>query len=391
MSVSCSFNSGVSLVTGGGGYVGNKLCLELLKNRGYKQVIAFDVFFTVQEEVEGLVKIKGDVCDFDDVVKVVSDSLPCVIFHLASYGMSGREMRNKTRIEAVNISGTQNILRASIQSGVQSLVYTSTYNVVFGGQEIRNGNESLPYFPLHKHVDHYSRTKAIAEEVLLSANGTPLSRGGNLKVCALRCAGIYGEGEQRHLPRIVSYIERGLFCFTYGDRDNLVDYLHVDNFVMAHCLAADALIKNTSSVIGKPFYISDGNPVNSFLFFKPLVDGLGYSFPSIHLPLSLAYYIAYMIELLDGIVGKYIYSFTPFLTRAEVLKTGVTHYFSIQASAKHLGYQPETKDLKNVVDWFKNRGHGKKKQSMTFQSTILVVAMVIAIWCVLLSLLPVIF
>ena len=42
------------------------------------------------------------------------------------------------------------LYKASIQTGVQSLVYTSTYNVVFGGQEIRNGNESLPYFPLHK-------------------------------------------------------------------------------------------------------------------------------------------------------------------------------------------------------------------------------------------------
>ena len=46
--------------------------------------------------------------------------------------------------------GTLVLYKASIQTGVQSLVYTSTYNVVFGGQEIRNGNESLPYFPLHK-------------------------------------------------------------------------------------------------------------------------------------------------------------------------------------------------------------------------------------------------
>lgn len=29
-------------------------------------------------------------------------------------------------------------------------MYTSTYNVVFGGQEIPNGDETLPYFPLHK-------------------------------------------------------------------------------------------------------------------------------------------------------------------------------------------------------------------------------------------------
>ena len=30
------------------------------------------------------------------------------------------------------------------------LVYTSTYNVVFGGQVIRNGDETLPYLPLEK-------------------------------------------------------------------------------------------------------------------------------------------------------------------------------------------------------------------------------------------------
>lgn len=65
-----------------------------------------------------------------------------------------------------------------------------------------------------QHVDHYSRTKAIAEQAVLAANGSLLTQKGarekgfekekrTLKTCALRCAGIYGEGEERHLPRIV--------------------------------------------------------------------------------------------------------------------------------------------------------------------------------------------
>ena len=79
-------------------------------------------------------------------------------------------------------------------------------------------------------MDHYSRTKSIAEQEVLAANGRLLAppqgekeereveeekemeelEGGGggevrrwLQTCALRCAGIYGEGEQRHLPRIV--------------------------------------------------------------------------------------------------------------------------------------------------------------------------------------------
>ncbi len=43
----------------------------------------------------------------------------------------------------------------------------------------------------------------MAEQEVLRANGRPVVGGAVLKTCALRCAGIYGEGEQRHLPRIV--------------------------------------------------------------------------------------------------------------------------------------------------------------------------------------------
>jgi hypothetical protein len=37
-----------------------------------------------------------------------------------------------------------------------------------------------------------------AEQVVLAAN----SNGSRLRTCAIRSAGIYGEGEQRHYPRI---------------------------------------------------------------------------------------------------------------------------------------------------------------------------------------------
>lgn len=54
-----------------------------------------------------------------------------------------------------------------------------------------------------QYVDHYSRTKSIAEQLVISANGNVTNDGSKLRTCSLRCAGIYGEGETRHLPRIV--------------------------------------------------------------------------------------------------------------------------------------------------------------------------------------------
>ena len=35
---------------------------------------------------------------------------------------------------------------ACLANNVRALVFTSTVNVVFGGQRIENGDESLPYF-----------------------------------------------------------------------------------------------------------------------------------------------------------------------------------------------------------------------------------------------------
>ena len=45
-------------------------------------------------------------------------------------------------------------LAGCVECGVIRLVYTSTYNVVFGGQEIKNGDESLPYLPTDKVIMH---------------------------------------------------------------------------------------------------------------------------------------------------------------------------------------------------------------------------------------------
>ena len=45
------------------------------------------------------------------------------------------------------------------------------------------------------------------------------------------------------------YIERGLFSFTYGAKDNLVDFLYADNFVQAHIKAAEALLSSESPAV----------------------------------------------------------------------------------------------------------------------------------------------
>ncbi|KAJ7315263.1 hypothetical protein OS493_038836 [Desmophyllum pertusum] len=139
-----------------------------------------------------------------------------------------------------------------------------------------------------------------------------------LKTCALRPAGIYGEGELRHLPRIVA---------------------------------------------GEAYFISDDSPVNNFEFFRPLIEGLGYTFPKLKLPITLVYMVAFLTELVHSVVGKYIYNFQPFLTRTEVYKSAVTHYFSNEERPVIiLGYNPQKYSLDGIIEHFKKKGHGRQKK-----------------------------
>ncbi|EDV27848.1 uncharacterized protein TRIADDRAFT_21456 [Trichoplax adhaerens] len=349
------------VIVGGGGYLGNKLAASL-ESFGC-DVRLFDKSTSAAIYSKSSPFIQGDVRNYHEL-KESFKGVDCV-FHVASYGMSGREQLNKKLIEEVNIDGTNNSINACIEANVKYLVYTSTTNVVFGGQPIINGDESLPYFPLEKHCDYYSKTKSIAEQAILKANGSETANGNRLLTCAIRPAGIYGEEEQRHMPRIMKLIQNGLFSFKIGPQSNLVEFVHVDNLVKAHELAAIGLSSKKNHIAaGSCYFISDGCPINNFEFFRPMFEGLGYKFPIITLPVSVMYYIAFIIELIHAFVGRYIINFQPLITRAEVYKTGVTHYFKLDKAKKELGYKPEKRNLNQIVRDYKLKGYARQGKSL---------------------------
>lgn len=345
------------VITGGGGYFGHRVGCAL--HQMGVRVVLFDVRKPAQDLPDGIQFIQGDIRSLSAVEEAFTNA-SCII-HTASYGMSGREQLQTQLTEEVNVKGTENVIQACIKKNVPRLVYTSTFNVVFGGQSIKNGDESMPYLPLNRHADNYSRTKAIAENKVLKSNGRPLAnKSGLLRTCALRSAGIYGPGEQRHLPRIINNLDQGLFIFSYGDRNNLVQFVHVDNLVSAHILAAKGLTDEKSHIAaGQAYFIADASPIDNFLFFRPFIEGLGYKFPSFRVPLFFLYFMSYLTEWLHFLIRP-IYNFQPLLTRAEVYKTGVTHYFSIDKAKKELGYEPKSFTMQEVVEWYRTRGFGKK-------------------------------
>ncbi|XP_046567960.1 short-chain dehydrogenase/reductase family 42E member 1-like [Haliotis rubra] len=409
----------IHFITGGGGYPGYSLGKKLTEE-GHR-VKLFDIREPVWDLLTGMEFIKGDIRDASAVRSAVEGV--DVVYHMASYGMSGREQLNKKLIQEVNIGGTENVLKACHDCNVTRLVYTSTYNVVFGGQEIRDGDESLPYLTEDKFTEYYSLTKMHSEKKVLGASGSQTADGSVLYTCALRLAGVYGPGEQRHIPRIVSYLEQGLVAVTYGAKDSLVDFLHVDNLVQAHMLAGRGLSENKGHIAaGQAYFICDDKPINNFQFFRPLIEGLGlpvpHCEPSTHscvlfsvmcgvcplwkylgmmtgsLPdMSVFCVAAFITEIVHSVIGRRIYNFQPLLTRTEVYKTGVTHTFSIAKAHSQLGYSPTVQnDMTEVVRYYQKMGrvyHKPRTSGLRYSIENIIIGLLIA--CLIMSLLPTVF
>lgn len=59
------------------------------------------------------------------------------------------------------------------------------------------------------------------------------------------------------------------------------------------------------------------------------------------------------------------------------MKTGVTHYFSIDKAATDIGYLPIKKNLDGVIKFFLDRGHGRKQSRSN--CSLLIVLMFVAL------------
>ncbi|KAM6423924.1 putative short-chain dehydrogenase/reductase family 42E member 2 [Liasis olivaceus] len=342
-----------TVITGGAGYFGFTLGCALAKS-GTK-VILYDVNLPIWDIPKGIILIKSDVRNFSDLYSAC-EGVDC-LFHAAAYGMTGIEQLHKKHIRSVNIGGTGIVLEVCKRQSIPRLIYTSSVNVVFAGQTIIDGDEAtVPYFPLDQQVNEYSRTKSIAEQMVLAANGSRLAGGGKLHTCAIRPPGIYGPEEQRHLPRLALNIKRGIFNIRVGDPGTLMNWVHVENLVQAHILAAKALTPEMNYIAGgQVYFINDDEKVNLFEWLSPLFEGLGSHNPWIRVPVFLVHLSAVIMENVHNMLLP-IVEITPLITRNEVHNMACTHTFKIDKARAHLGYAPQKYSFADCVDDFLKKG-----------------------------------
>jgi len=309
------------LVTGGGGFVGLAIVKRLV-SEGIEVVVVGRHRYP---EVEGLgVAIKvGDIRDGQFLNRA---SRGCdAVFHVAAKaGIWGR----RQDYFSVNLTGTEQVISACLANGIGSLVYTSTPSVVFANHDLAGVAESAPY---GRHfLCHYAHSKALAEQRVLAANC------GALKTVALRPHLVWGPGDTNLIPRLVERGRLGLLQ-QVGDGQNLVDIAYIDNVVDAHWLAAINL-ETVATAAGKPYFISQGEPVKLWSWINGLFAELGIPPVSKQVSFGKAYMAGMVLEWVYRALALHR---EPLMTRFLAQQLAKSHWFSIAAARRDLGYEPQ--------------------------------------------------
>ncbi len=324
---------GLCLVTGAAGFLGRNMVRQLL-DQGCK-VRALYRSAELDLEHPKLELMQGDVAVSEDALRACEGV--DTVFHAASVmaflGGSAVTETYRERAWRTNVGGTENILRACQQHNVDRLIYTSSVDVCFDRKKPGVFSENAAYGD--KPYSVYQLTKTAAEKRVLRAAGSTTEDGSELRTCALRPDGIYGAEPNYMIDTFVAQLKSGRLKARIGGGNILGDNSHVKNLCHAHLLAAQNLAdKGTAS--GRAYFISDDEPKNSFEFFRPLIEGLGYKVPGLVIPGGLIRPLLVLLQQLHFRFGGP----EPFLSPHELDKVTTTHFGQNNAARRDFGYEP---------------------------------------------------
>lgn len=327
-----------ALVTGGGGFLGAAI-IRRLRERGAR-VHSFSRRRYTELDALGVMQHQGDIADPIAVSRAASD---CdIVFHVAAKAGVGGRYRDYHR---ANVLGTANVLTACRHHGIVRLVYTSSPSVVFSGRDMAGVNETATY-PSHYDA-FYPQTKAIAERMVLRANGSTLA------TVSLRPHLIWGPGDNHLVPRILARARAGRLR-RIGTESKLIDSVYIDNAADAHLLAADRLAPG-SPIAGKTYFITQGEPLPLWDLVNRILHAAGLDPVTRSIPPRFGFGVGLLLETIYSIFRPQA---EPPLTRFVARELTTAHWFDISAARRDLGYEPSVsieEGLRRLAIWLKSK------------------------------------
>ncbi len=331
-----------ALVTGAGGFLGLYI-VEQLVARG-DEVRGFCRRRYAELDALGVETIQGDLRDRQATVAACQGMQ--VVIHVGGVAGIGGPW---SHYYGINTVGTCHVTEGCRAHGVSRLVYTSSPSVTFDGTDQKGVDESVPY--ARRWLSHYARSKALAEQHVLEANGSD-----GLLTCALRPHLIWGVRDRHLIPRLLNRARSGRLC-RVGDGTNQIDTVYVENAARAHLQAADALGAG-SGVAGRAYFISQGEPVNCWDWIDQILALADLPPVRKTISFSAAWRLGAILETVYGLLRL---KREPPMTRFLAAQLATDHYFDITRAREDFGYRPVVSTAEGMARLAEALGGGKRR------------------------------
>jgi UDP-glucose 4-epimerase len=249
-------NQPTILVTGGAGYIGSHVVLQL-RARGERVVVLDDLSRGFRRAVLDAPLVVGNVGDRERVLEVLRTHGVDTVMHFAAYTIVPESVRDPLKYYGNNTCATRALLECCHEAGVRHFVFSSTA-AVYGIPADGFAAESTPCAP----INPYGTSKLMSEWVLRD-----LSAASSLRHVALRYFNVAGSDPQCRLgqatPQATLLVKVAceaavgkrphvsIFGTDYDTTDGtgVRDYIHVEDLASAHLNALDYLRQGGASSV----------------------------------------------------------------------------------------------------------------------------------------------
>lgn len=248
------------LVTGGTGYIGSHVVIELLQNNHSVEIVdnLSNSKYNVLNKIEEITNIKPkfhevDLLNAEALDQVFAQAQFDLVIHFAGLKAVAESINQPIKYYDNNVTGTLNLIKIMQSRNVKKLIFSSSATV-YGNQGVDQCIETMPTGV--RLTNPYGRTKYMIEEILKDLAFAD----SKFEIIALRYfnpignhpSGLLGENPNGIPNNLMPYImkvanhelpELNIFGNDYPTADGtcLRDYIHVVDLALGHLAAINGL------------------------------------------------------------------------------------------------------------------------------------------------------
>jgi nucleoside-diphosphate-sugar epimerase len=321
-----------ALVTGASGFVGGVLVEKLLAGRWQVRGLVRSSSSLQRLERLGVEVCYGDLADLDSLKRAARGV--DVIFHVA--GRTDHWSTWRAYFEA-NVVGTRNVVEALLAAQVPRLIHFSSFTVY--GRQTGLISEDRPR---QKNGDLYATSKAEGEEVV-----EEYAQKHSFPFTVIRPGVVYGPYDPKWVPMVARNMLKGRM-WVVGSGKRIVPVIYGEDLADFAIQAA-----GSDAARGETFNVLCGERVTWTEFLTTLADYLGAPLPKRHIPASLLYPIATMMEVVWKLVRA---PKPPPTTRFGVRLYTSDWRYDIAKAQRLLGFRAKVlhkEGLRRTIDWMR--------------------------------------